>query len=106
MGKKRRFTLCQDVKSIKSMRCVCCGKEINKDSVFFDGGLVGTIGAGYGSRHDFDDYAIAICDDCVEKKVTEKILVLVDNLETKTSKLERHTDENGEVWLVENDEVM
>lgn len=106
MGKKKCFSSCQDVNSIKSMLCVCCGKELKNNSGIFDGGLVGVIGGGYGSRYDFDDYAIAICDDCVEKKVSEKRLILVDNQETKMSKLERHTDENGMVWLVWDDKVM
>ncbi len=57
--------------------CVCCGKEIPRFESFpkskdwegmFDGGIVDTISAGYGSVLDGDIYVIAICDDCIKEK--------------------------------------
>lgn len=51
-------------------------KEITLDatSEMWNSGVVGKIEAGYGSRHDFDQFVIAICDDCLEKKKLQGVV--------------------------------
>jgi hypothetical protein len=69
--------------------CICCGKKIkplefqhnlplqgreeippkSPDVVMWDGGIVETIHAGYGSNLDGNKYIIAICDNCAKNKL-------------------------------------
>ena len=71
-----------------TVRCVVCGtvlpqlepeiETLNANALFEDG-LVDTISAGYGSRHDGDVYVIAICDACVTKKKEDGSLIYLRN---------------------------
>ena len=42
-------------------------------------GIIHIIDAGYGSKHDGDRIIIAICDDCITKKLEEATLLYYDN---------------------------
>lgn len=80
------------------MYCVCCGKKlglisynqvdeieqiwkdersINKQMV--DNGIIQIIDAGYGSKHDGDQFIIAICDDCVYEKLKDHTVLYYNN---------------------------
>lgn len=59
-----------------AIKCICCSKEIKHldgspsgraDQACYDDGLVHTVVAGYGSRHDTEQLLCGICDDCIEK---------------------------------------
>ena len=66
------------------VNCIVCGKEIvvgdyseeyekvPNANMNFDGGVVDTMVAGYGSRHDCDVFAVGVCDDCIDKAVKKK----------------------------------
>ncbi len=65
-----------------NLKCVCCGKPLKPewedrerktqaDQDMWDGAIVHTIDAGYGSRFDLSHFLIGICDDCIEKKVAD-----------------------------------
>jgi hypothetical protein len=71
--------------------CVCCGKELHQSmseekititSVNyqpFHDGMAGRISCGYGSNKDCNVYMIAICDECIDKKIAEERLVFSYN---------------------------
>jgi len=66
---------------LENQKCIVCGKIIlpytdyeqrcKPEKAMWDSGLVGRIGAGYGSEHDTDTFLIAICDDCITSKLME-----------------------------------
>ena len=71
-----------------SYKCLLCDIEIKKileadDSKpwdgAFEGGIVESISAGYGSDLDGDNYIIAICDKCVEEKHKQGKLKYINN---------------------------
>jgi len=60
------------------IKCVGCSKPIQTldwpgvntsraDQNCYDDGLVHTVVAGYGSKHDTSQFLIGICDDCATK---------------------------------------
>lgn len=62
-------------------------KEEDSDSSFretagsrmWNDGLVSDVSAGYGSRYDGGQYVIAICDDCLEKKMNDGTIAVTGN---------------------------
>ena len=48
-------------------------------SNMWNGGIVGHISGNYGSRFDSDEFIIAICDDCIEKKKMTGNVAFIDN---------------------------
>jgi hypothetical protein len=70
----------------KSIKCICCSQKIkpldrisdkeNLENNMWRDGEVGTIMPGYGSRYDMTLFYIGICDDCIEEKLKEKVLVI------------------------------
>lgn len=76
---------------VKSLPCICCGKQLQPSLMDedegitvnnvarqpFSSGMAGNIDAGYGSRHDTDVFMIAVCDDCIETKRNEGRLTFV-----------------------------
>lgn len=70
----------------KSIKCICCNQKIklleklhdkeNLEQNMWNDGCVDTIMPGYGSRYDMTLFYIGICDDCIEKKLKEKVLVI------------------------------
>ena len=85
--------------SIKAeqVKCVCCSKDIKPamededymgecgkcghneptdvDHIMLKDSIASTISAGYGSDYDGFLFVIAICDDCIEKKLKEGNIV-------------------------------
>jgi hypothetical protein len=79
------------------MKCICCEKKIEllhkqeqeseEDLIFskkaensmWNGAIVGTIDAGYGSIFDGDQFVIGICDECIKTKSSQTTLVYVGN---------------------------
>jgi hypothetical protein len=66
--------------------CVVCKKEIKtldvgetniQDYDMVDDGIVGTLLAPYGSKHDGSVFQIGICDDCVDKLIAEEKIKLI-----------------------------
>lgn len=58
---------------MKSEFCIKCNKEIQSvKNMWWNGGIVNKIIAGYGSKLDGDVYLISICDECT-KKYLEKV---------------------------------
>lgn len=51
-----------------------CSNITNAEHSSYADGVVGTISGGYGSRYDCSTFAIAICDDCIEKYIGKKII--------------------------------
>jgi hypothetical protein len=44
-----------------------------------DNGIIHIIDAGYGSRHDGDQFVIAICDDCIKENLQDATLLYYGN---------------------------
>lgn len=72
----------------KEIPCVVCGKAIHVldlgsyDALelrqnMWEGGTVDYIYMPYGSRFDGQKYAIGICDDCVETKHKEGVIIRI-----------------------------
>jgi len=70
-----------------NMICICCGKEINRvkgspmsspDTAAWSYGVVHTLWAGFGSKFDTHGFIIAVCDQCIEQKMIEEIIIKVD----------------------------
>ena len=64
--------------------CVVCKKEIKPLDVgdnttygMIDSGVVGTLLAPYGSKHDGSVFQIGICDDCIDKLLVEEKIKLI-----------------------------
>ena len=45
------------------------GSLVNVDNEMIDNGIIHIIDAGYGSKHDGDQFIIAICDDCIKENL-------------------------------------
>lgn len=54
-----------------------CTLNINNEMV--DNGIIQIIDAGYGSKHDGDQFLIAICDDCIKENKEDGTLLYYDN---------------------------
>jgi len=73
-------------RKVQVIKCICCSQEIkpldrisNKKDIeqnMWCDGEVSTIMPGYGSRYDMTLFYIGICDDCIEEKLKEKVLVI------------------------------
>jgi len=78
---------------VSPMKCLICGKPVkllydedvdqNKKSTppssMWDDGVVDDISVGYGSKYDGDILLIAICDDCIDKKLKDNSIIMSDN---------------------------
>ena len=53
--------------------------ELNAGSQMWNDGVVNLISAGYGSRFDGDEFMIAICDDCIQKKMFTGNIAYINN---------------------------
>ena len=42
-------------------------------------GLVGIVSAGFGSSHDGDEFAIGVCDKCIDEKLNTGQIAYLDN---------------------------
>ena len=59
------------LKPLKFHYCASCGEKIYElipKTNMWNGGIVGNIDAGYGSKFDLESFTIAICDKCIERK--------------------------------------
>lgn len=54
-------------------------REVNINSQMIDDGIIGTITAGYGSKHDTNEFIIAICDDCIKENLEDGTLLYYGN---------------------------
>lgn len=68
---------------LRNLPCICCGRFIKPDwcgspraveieridNVGWDGGIAGSLSGGFGSSHDTQVFAVAICDSCIEDKM-------------------------------------
>lgn len=73
-------------RKVQVIKCICCNEKIelleklhdktNLEQNMWRDGEVGTIMPGYGSRYDMTMFYIGICDNCIEKKLKEKVLVI------------------------------
>jgi hypothetical protein len=66
--------------------------ELNAGSQMWNDGVVNLISAGYGSRFDGDEFIIAICDDCLEKKLMTGNLAFINNYMTRNFKDETYNN--------------
>lgn len=51
------------------------GSLVNVNNKMIDNGIIQIIYAGYGSRHDGDQFIIAICDDCIKENLEDASLL-------------------------------
>ena len=78
----------KQLRVLQPRKCVCCEKEItplasskcDPANAMWHDGVVDRIGAGYGSKFDGDVFLIAICDDCISKKLETNIISINGNL--------------------------
>ena len=54
-------------------------KILTIDNKMIDDGIIQIINAGYGSKHDTDQFIIAICDDCITSNLEDGTLLYYDN---------------------------
>ena len=55
------------------------GSLVNVNNEMIDNGIIHIIDAGYGSRHDGDQFVIAICDDCIKENLQDATLLYWGN---------------------------
>ena len=55
------------------------GSLVNVNNEMIDNGIIHIIDAGYGSRHDGDQFVIAICDDCIKENLSDATLLYYGN---------------------------
>jgi hypothetical protein len=55
----------------------CDNRNINNEMV--NDGIIHIIDAGYGSKHDGDQFIIAICDDCIKENLEDATLLYFNN---------------------------
>ena len=79
------------------MNCICCNIELKRIDSFdgepmdpdreqpaphldmWDGGAVNAFYCGYGSKFDTNDYAIALCDECIREKEKAGVITMIDD---------------------------
>jgi len=54
-------------------------KTLNINNEMIYNGIIQIIDAGYGSKHDGDQFIIAICDDCINENKEDGTLLYYDN---------------------------
>ena len=86
------------------MYCICCKKynvvpldiivgQFDEENLLWEqdqfedinhkminGGIIHSIQAGYGSKHDTDTFIIAICDECISYNLEDATLLLRNSL--------------------------
>lgn len=55
------------------------GSFVNVNNEMIDNGIIHIIDAGYGSKHDGDQFVIAICDDCIKENKQDATLLYYGN---------------------------
>ena len=55
------------------------GSTLNINNEMVDNGIIHIIDAGYGSKHDGDQFIIAICDDCIKENKEDGTLLYYNN---------------------------
>jgi hypothetical protein len=55
------------------------GSTLNINNEMVDNGIIQIIDAGYGSKHDGDQFIIAICDDCIKENKENGTLLYYNN---------------------------
>jgi hypothetical protein len=55
------------------------GSTLNINNEMVDNGIIHIIDAGYGSKHDGDQFIIAICDDCINQNKEDGTLLYYGN---------------------------
>ena len=55
------------------------GYILNINNEMVDNGIIQVIDAGYGSKHDGDQFIIAICDDCINLNKEDGTLLYYNN---------------------------
>ena|ERR1700761_8541788 len=112
------------------MKCICCGKvltpldnQIPEHEQVFDyqhrhvgrtcniidinnrswnNGATGSISAGFGSSHDGGVYAIAVCDECIEKKVGDGTVAYIENNICRTKEVKEDINNHRKIWINNN----
>lgn len=69
----------KETRQVRSRKSFDVEIKINAGSQMWNDGVVDLISAGYGSRFDGDEFIIAICDDCLEKKMMTGNIAYIDN---------------------------
>ncbi len=55
------------------------GSLVKINNEMIDNGIIHVIDAGYGSKHDGDQFIIAICDDCIKENLENSTLLYWGN---------------------------
>jgi hypothetical protein len=55
------------------------GSLVNVNNEMIDNGIIHIIDAGYGSKHDGDQFVIAICDKCIKTNLEDATLLYYGN---------------------------
>ena len=81
------------------IKCIACGKplkpledfdvEAHPLSANFDDATVDQLYPGYGSRHDLSRFIVGICDDCIDVKLKEGLLIQDKEQEEEDWRLRR-----------------
>ena len=79
----------EDILWKKELRLDASGNSIGSHNInneMVSDGIIQIIDAGYGSKHDTDQFIIAICDDCITENLEDGTLLYYGNyMSTKES---------------------
>ena len=66
-------------KSVKQISGIDEAMHVDAGSYMWNGGIVGLLSGGFGSRHDGDEFIVAICDDCIHNKIQTGNIAYINN---------------------------
>ena len=74
------------------MKCIVCDKEFDRcfsnqefpeETSAWSKGIVDCMVGGFGSRYDMCELIVGICDECLEKKIQEGIIIVTNTFDQK-----------------------
>ena len=75
------------------------GNTLTINSEMIDDGIIHIIDAGYGSKHDGSQLVIAICDECIAKKLDDgTVLFFDDYMLTDKEYIKENIDKSKQIY--------
>jgi len=69
---------------------------VNNEMV--NNGIIHIIDAGYGSKHDGDQFIIAICDDCIKENLQDSTLLYYDSMFDREEYVEEEREKSKQKY--------
>lgn len=91
--------VCPKDKSSRSEEDILLDKSKPSTDLIFIDGVVETINAGYGSKHDGYQFLIALCDDCISNKLEDGTLLFKnDYMFTNQDFIKEQVDKSKKIY--------